>query len=46
MKKLICVDIINKSQMITDNKIDFIYGDFYDIELAGKVDCILIEASL
>jgi hypothetical protein len=43
LEKLICVDIINKSQMITDNKIDFIYGDFYDIELDGKVDCVLIQ---
>ena len=43
LEKLICVDIINKDQKITDNKIDFIYGDFYDIELDGKVDCILIQ---
>jgi len=43
LEKLICVDIINKSQKISNNKIDFIYGDFYDLELDGKVDCILIQ---
>jgi hypothetical protein len=43
LKKLNCVYIIKKNQIITDNKIDFIYGDFYGIELDGKVDCILIQ---
>lgn len=41
--RLICVDIINKSKNITNRKIDFIYGDFYDFDLSCKADCILAQ---
>ncbi len=43
LEKLICVDIINKNRMVTDNKIDFVYGDFYEIQLDRDFDCILIQ---
>jgi len=43
LEKLICVDIINKNMMLTNNKIDFIYGDFYNIELDIKANCILAQ---
>ncbi len=43
LEKLICVDIINKNRIVTDNKIDFVYGDFYEIQLDRDFDCILIQ---
>lgn len=43
IEKLICIDIIFKKHKITDKKIDFIYGDFYQIDLPGKVDYILTQ---
>ncbi len=41
--KLICIDIIFKNTIITNNKIDYIYGDFYDITLKDKIDCFLAQ---
>lgn len=43
IEKLICVDIINKGKGITNKKIDFVYGDFYDFDLTCKVDCLLAQ---
>lgn len=46
INKLICMDIIFENKSITDNKIDFIYGDFYDIDLDSKADCVLVQVVL
>jgi len=43
LKKVICIDIINEEKHITDNKIDHIYGDFYNFELDSQADCFLLQ---
>ncbi|PKN65109.1 MAG: hypothetical protein CVU57_11910 [Deltaproteobacteria bacterium HGW-Deltaproteobacteria-15] len=43
LAKVICVDILFKNKVLTENRIDFIYGDFYNIRLEGKADCILAQ---
>ena len=43
LDKVICVDIINRDRKLTDNKVDFIYGDFYDCDMKVKADCILAQ---
>lgn len=46
LEKLICVDIINEERELSQNKIDFIYGDFYDIELQYQANCVLSQLML
>lgn len=46
LEKLICVDIINEARELSQNKIDFIYGDFYDIELQCQANCVLSQLML
>ncbi|MCP4680743.1 MAG: class I SAM-dependent methyltransferase [Desulfobacterales bacterium] len=41
--KLICIDIIYKNTTITDNKVDYRYGDFYDITFREEIDCLLAQ---
>jgi hypothetical protein len=41
--KVICVDIINTNRELTNNKVDFIYGDFYECDMKVKADCILAQ---
>lgn len=43
LEKLICVDIFNKNRIVADNKIDFVCGDFYNIQLDRVFDCVLIQ---
>ncbi len=46
LEKLICVDIINEERELSHHKIDFIYGDFYDIELQYQANCVLSQLML
>ena len=46
IKKLICVDIIFENKSITGNKINFVCGNFYDINHGCKADCVLAQVLL
>jgi SAM-dependent methyltransferase len=43
ISKLLCIDITNEETEISNQKIDFIYGDFYNMDLEFKVDCVLAQ---
>lgn len=43
IEKLICIDLIFKEKKVSDKKIDFVYGDFYQIDLPFKVDHVLTQ---
>jgi len=46
LEKVICVDIINQEQTLSSKKVDFIYGDFYAIDLNDKANCVLAQLML
>ncbi|MGD2090148.1 MAG: methyltransferase [Candidatus Aminicenantes bacterium] len=43
LKKVICFDIINENKILTSDKTDHLYGDFYQPEFPLKPDYILIQ---
>jgi len=42
LKQVICVDIINEEAKLSNGKVDFVYGDFYQGSPC-KADCVLAQ---
>jgi hypothetical protein len=41
LKKVYCIDIINENH--SEGKIEYMYGDFYDINLNIEADCLILQ---
>jgi SAM-dependent methyltransferase len=46
LDKLICIDVIFKNNETTSAKIDYIYGDFYEVDFPHKANFILAQVLL